>query len=71
MQAHKTLAACKPEWPGRAQGGMLLSASYVILWLAQHAWDYAVEVRCVRGPTLGTVWHTPSPQSLSLYPTSS
>ena len=23
---------------------MLLSASYVILWLAQHAWDYAVEV---------------------------
>ena len=23
---------------------MLLSASYVILWLAQHTWDYVVEV---------------------------
>ena len=32
------------------QGGMLLSASYVCLWLAQRAWDYAVEVRRLRSP---------------------
>ena len=28
-----------------AQGGMLLSASYVVLWFTQHVWDYAVEVQ--------------------------
>ena len=47
--SHTDLLICEPTAVANtcstgAQGGMLLSASYVILWLVQHLWDYIEEV---------------------------